>query len=197
MLFQEQFRKSFSNFYSTQYYQLILQVIHGAAGVALPNFPSYRIVEQLFRLELQRLPGICTELIANLRLYLKDHLTKICSKMIDAQYFGLIQKLTGLISELSDDAEKRANERVEEILEMEERVFSLNPSYSNGVDTLKQQLDQSNARSESPEPTDQVILLGGNRKYRNSARPSNGSSLNNPKLLIERQIWEQNGKAAA
>jgi hypothetical protein len=131
--FQDEISKSFSDFYSDNYYRLVLQTIDDAAGVSLPNFPSYQIIQRLFRGELQRLPDICFTLVERIRDYLKKCLLRIFHQTFDVQYFRLIEKLKDVIIQQIDAAENRTNERVQEILDMEYRVFTMNNGYMENV----------------------------------------------------------------
>jgi hypothetical protein len=131
--FQDEISKSFSDFYSDNYYRLVLQTIDDAAGVSLPNFPSYQIIQRLFRGELQRLPDICFTLVERIRDYLKKCLLRIFHQTFDAQYFRLIEKLKDVIIQQIDAAENRTNGRVQEILDMEYRVFTMNNGYMENV----------------------------------------------------------------
>jgi hypothetical protein len=131
--FQNEISKSFSDFYSGDYNKLVLQTIDDAAGVSLPNFPSYQIIQRLFRGELQRLPDICFTLVERIRDYLKKCLLRIFHQTFDAQYFRLIEKLKDVIIQQIDAAENRTNGRVQEILDMEYRVFTMNNGYMENV----------------------------------------------------------------
>ncbi|CAF3817541.1 unnamed protein product [Rotaria sp. Silwood1] len=134
--FQDELTKSFSNFSSMGYYKLILQVIDDATGVSLPNFPSYRIIERLFHQELQRLPLILT---------------------IDSQYVRLLERLKDIIITQIDMAEDRAHERVQEMLDMEYRIFTINNLYMETVIDLKGQ--NKNEKGQQGEAAPPPILL--------------------------------------
>ncbi|CAF4899115.1 unnamed protein product [Rotaria sp. Silwood1] len=134
--FQDELTKSFSNFSSMGYYKLILQVIDDATGVSLPNFPSYRIIERLFHQELQRLPLIL---------------------IIDSQYVRLLERLKDIIITQIDMAEDRAHERVQEMLDMEYRIFTINNLYMETVIDLKGQ--NKNEKGQQGEAAPPPILL--------------------------------------
>lgn len=115
-----------------------MQAIDDAAGVSLPNFPSYQIIERLFRAELQRLPKICFDLIERMRDYLKESLLRIFYQTFDAQYARLMERLKDVILKRINATEDCANERVQEILDMEFRVFTMNDVYMEHVNKMKE-----------------------------------------------------------
>jgi hypothetical protein len=154
--FQAELSESFSNFLSAEYYKLVLQAIDDAAGVTLPNFPSYQIIEQLFRAELIRLPKICFSVVERMRNYLKDSLMRIFYQTFDGQYVRLIERLKDVIIKQIDAAEDRTNERVQETLEMEYRVFTLNDEYMQKVKNMN---DDKKRKEQGGEATASLVTM--------------------------------------
>ena len=159
--FQDELSRSFSNFFSADYYKLVLQAIDDAAGVSLPNFPSYQIIERLFRAELERLPKICFTLIERIRDYLKKSLLRILEQTFDSQYVRLLERLKDVLIKQIDAADDRANERINEILEMEIRIFTMNHQYMMRVEGMKKDykiLEAEHRNKASPPPFATTVL---------------------------------------
>ncbi|CAF2562938.1 unnamed protein product [Rotaria sp. Silwood2] len=140
--FQDELTKNFSDFFSSDYYKLVLQVIDDGAGVSLPNFPSYQIIERLFHGELQRLPRTCFTLIERIRDYLKESLLRILHQTFDTQYIRLVEQLKDVIVKQIDMAADQATDRIQEILDMEYRIFTINNLYADKVNEMKERLNK-------------------------------------------------------
>ncbi|CAF1057239.1 unnamed protein product [Rotaria sordida] len=139
--FQEILCNSFSNFSSDDYKKLTMIKIDYATGVSLPNFQSFKIIESSFREELSRLPKICFSLVKDIHDYLNKILLKIYYQTFDQEYPRLIQRLKEVIIEKIDEAEDRTIERVQEILDMEKRLFTLNSEYMNHIFEMRKTID--------------------------------------------------------
>jgi hypothetical protein len=151
--FQEELRNSFSNFAASDYNRLIMMAIDYATGVSLPNFQSFKIIESLFREELTRLPSICFNLTKKLHDYLNSTLLKIFHQTFDKDYPRLVQRLKEVIISKIDEAEERTIERVQDILDMENRLFTLTQEYMIVVNEKK-----SSNTIENKESGEQVKL---------------------------------------
>jgi hypothetical protein len=143
--FQQEIINKFSNFLSIDYKTHVIKAIGDAAGVSLPNFPSFQIIEHLFREEFERLPRVCYSLNNKICNYIRDNLFKIFHQTFDKDYPRLIQRLKEVITKQIDSAEVQTSERIKEILEMEYRLFTLNNEYMDVVDKITHQLNCDNS----------------------------------------------------
>ncbi len=155
--FQQQFQKEiinkFSDFLSIDYKKRVIKAIDDAAGVSLPNFPSFQIIEHLFHEEFENLPAVCFSLLENICNYIRYNLLKILQDTIDKDYSRLIQRLNEVIIKQIDEAEQRTKQRIKEILDMEYRVFTLSNEYMDMVDKITQDLNDENAAKETKKAT--------------------------------------------
>ena len=151
--FQQQFQQEliaqFSEFLSTNYKKHVIKAIDDAAGVSLPNFPSFQIIEQLYHEEFERLPGVCYSLLQTIFSYIREVLLKLFHQTFDNEYPRLIQRLKEVIIKQVDEAEKRARERIAEILNMEYRMFTLSGEYMDVVEKITQEIADENAAKEN------------------------------------------------
>ncbi|CAF1324971.1 unnamed protein product [Rotaria magnacalcarata] len=92
--FQTEAKNLFADFFSSQYHEIVLREINRTAGVSLPNFPSYQIIQ--------------------------------------------------LSSKKLSDAKNVVLERVQEMLAMERRVFTLNHYYMDTVNNIKEKNKKKN-----------------------------------------------------
>jgi hypothetical protein len=130
--FQKQFckdlalKKTFSDFFSRDYHTLVVKYIDDTAGTFLPNFPNYYIVEQLYRHEFERLPPLCSEFVQHLHKYINQVLLRLFDETFCCNFPQLTIRLKEIIEKLVDVAAEQCRVRVQEILQMEERIFTLN-----------------------------------------------------------------------
>jgi len=142
--FQQQFQQEiidqFSNFLTDDYKKRVLKAINDAAGVSLPNFPSFQIIERLFHEEYEKLPTICFSLVKTMCHYIRDNLLKLFHQIFDKDYPRLIQRLKETILKQVETAEDHTTERIKEILDMEYRLFTLSNEYMTMVDKITREL---------------------------------------------------------
>ncbi|CAF1276579.1 unnamed protein product [Rotaria sp. Silwood1] len=172
--FQDELTKSFSDFFSSDYYKLILQAIDDGAGVSLPNFPSYQIIERLFHGELQRLPRTCFALIERIRDYLKESLWRILYQTFDTQYIRLVEQLKDVIVQQIDMAADRATGRIQEILDMEYRIFTINNLYPDKVNEMKERLNKKEKEQQgeaAPPPITMSVVAPPTVQIDSTQRP--------------------------
>ncbi|CAF1456934.1 unnamed protein product [Rotaria sordida] len=136
--FHNECRKSFTNFFSSQYHKIVLREIDRTAGVSLPNFPSYQIIVGLFRKELQKLPHCCYALVEEIHEYMSQCLLQLFEKAFNNEYPRLKERLKEVIIKQLNEVKEVVSERVLEILNMERRVFTLNHYYMDTVNKLKE-----------------------------------------------------------
>ncbi|CAF1324106.1 unnamed protein product [Rotaria magnacalcarata] len=143
--FQKECQNSFTNFFSRQYYKIILREIDQTAGVSLPNFPSYQIVVGLFRNELNKLPGCCDKLVAEIHQYMSECLLRLFEHAFINDFPRLKERLKEVIIKQLNEVKDTLLERVQEILGTEHHVFTLNHYYMDTVNKLKEKVkDKSN-----------------------------------------------------
>lgn len=151
--FQQQFQQEliaqFSDFLSTNYKKSVIKAIDDAAGVSLPNFPSFQIIEHLYHEEFERLPAVCYNLLQTIFSYIREVLLKLFHQTFDTEYPRLIQRLKEVIIKQVDEAEKRAKERIAELLNMEYRMFTLSGEYMDVVEKITQEIVDENAAKEN------------------------------------------------
>ncbi len=151
--FQQQFQQEiidqFSDFLANDYKKRVIKAINDAAGVSLPNFPSFQIIEHLFHEEFEKLPDVCFSLLKKICHYIRENLFKLFHQTFDKEYSRLIQRLKEVIIKQVDEAEERTRERIKEILNMEYRLFTLNYEYIDMVDKITQELTDENSAKEN------------------------------------------------
>lgn len=148
--FQDACRRSYANFFSAQYHQIVLREIEHASGVSLPNFPSYQIVVGLFRKELQKIPPCCHELLENMHQYMSECLLRLFDQAFTSDHPRLRERLKELIVRELDGVKNKLSERIEETIETERRVFTLNHYYMDTVNKLKEKSKARDAERQTP-----------------------------------------------
>ena len=148
--FQVECTNSYTDFLTDVYHKRVVREIHRTAGVSLPNFSSYQIIVGLFRHELDKLPACCHELAEKMHGYLFKCLIRLFERIFTGDYPRLKEHMKEVIIRELDHAGAISSERINEILEMERRVFSLNDHYMDTVkkskgDDKKKQIDQEAA----------------------------------------------------
>ncbi|CAF4735223.1 unnamed protein product, partial [Rotaria sp. Silwood2] len=97
---REKLHNSFTHFFSSGYQKLVLKLLEENAAVALPNFPSFSIIERLYRAEQSKFRKPCEDLIESYVEYSKAVLIKILNEVFaeETSYKDqIIHKLTDLI----------------------------------------------------------------------------------------------------
>ena len=136
--FQRECKRSFSNFFSSQYHKIVLREIDRTAGVSLPNFPSYQIIVGLFRKQLQKRPNCCFQLVERIHEYMSQCLIRLLEQVFTNAQLCLKEHLKEVIIKRLNETKEVVSGRVSEILEMEQRVFTLNHYYMDTVNQLKE-----------------------------------------------------------
>lgn len=125
------------------YRSIVLQLLEQNAAVALPNFPSFSIIEQLYRPEHAKLKEPCEQLVDSFSEYLKKVLIKILNQVFaeETSYkYQLLHKLTDIIISIIDQSEQQCRHDVKKMLEIEQRIFTFDPHYMEMVNVLKARL---------------------------------------------------------
>jgi hypothetical protein len=133
----------FPHFFTEKYQKIILKLLEENAGVALPNFPTFSIIERLYRAEQKKFQKPCEDLIESFAEYLKKVLIKILHDVFHEETSykdNMIHKLTDIIIRAIDKSEEKCSNDVNKMLEMEQRVFTLNHYYMDTVNKIKQKV---------------------------------------------------------
>ncbi|CAF2947029.1 unnamed protein product [Rotaria sp. Silwood2] len=149
---REKLHNCFKNFFTSEYRKIILKLLEENAGVALPNFPSFSIIEQLYRAEQGKFQEPCENLIQSFTEYLKLILIKILNEVFaeETSYkYQLIHRLTDIILRTIDESEERCSNDIKKMLEIEERVFTLNQYYMDTVNKIKSKSQEYNTNVKS------------------------------------------------
>jgi hypothetical protein len=140
LTFKNRFTDFTEHVFTDEYREAIVKLLDENAAVALPNFPSFSIIEQLYAPEHARFRQPCIELIESFTGYLK----KILIRMMDQAFVGkphykehLMRKLEDIIIEAIEESEKQCTHDVERLLEAERRVFTFDPYYVDTVQKIK------------------------------------------------------------
>ena len=145
------------------YRSIVLQLLEQNAAVALPNFPSFSIIEQLYRPEHAKLKEACEELVDSFSEYLKKVLVKLLSLVFaeETSYkCRLLHKLTDIIIGIIDQSDQQCRHDVKKMLEIEQRIFTFDPHYMEMVNRLKARLlGKQNELKTSKCPIDLSIVL--------------------------------------
>ncbi len=142
----EQFHKLFSDFSSQKYRAIVLQLLDENEGVALPNFPAFSIIERLYRAEQAKFRGPCEHLIEWFAEYFKQVLIKLLHKAFaaEANYKNrMLDKLTDIVLLAIDESEEQCRNDVNKMLDIEQRMFTLNHYYMDTVNEMKLKLKES------------------------------------------------------
>ncbi|CAF3515208.1 unnamed protein product [Rotaria sp. Silwood1] len=117
---REKLRNCFKKFFTSEYRTIVLKLLEENAGVALPNFPSFSIIEQLY-------------------LFTEETSYK----------YQLTHRLTDIILRTIDESEERCSNDIKKMLEIEERVFTLNHYYMDTVNKIKTKSQEYNTNLKS------------------------------------------------
>jgi transcription-repair coupling factor (superfamily II helicase) len=175
--FQQEIISKFSDFISIEYRKRVIKAIDDAAGVSLPNFPSFQIIEHLYHEEFERLPDVCYSLLKTIFDYIQENLLKLFDDIFDKDYSRLIQRLREVIIKQVNEAEKRTRERITELLDMEYRLFTLNNEYMEMVDKVTQALADENAAKENKPTTSSSSTTTANPAPATSVKSGSSAAL--------------------
>lgn len=143
--FAKEISQSFSQFLTKDYQNYVLALLEENAGVALPNFPSFSIIERLYHHEHRNFREPCEQLIESYATYLKNILIILLSQIFDKEVTykdQLIHKLTDIIFHTLDNSEEQCRRHIIQLLNIERRVFTLNHYYMDTVNKIKANIQQ-------------------------------------------------------
>ncbi|UJR20928.1 hypothetical protein I4U23_024037 [Adineta vaga] len=160
----EQFHELFSHFFTREYRKMVLELLEENAGVALPNFPSFTIIERLYRGEQSKFDGPCEKLIESCSEYCKEVLIKLLNQAFanETNYKNkMLPKLTDIVLRALDESEEKCNIDLQKILCMEQRVFTLNHYYMDTVNKIKNEFQKynENIKTNGGKPTSSSTLF--------------------------------------
>jgi hypothetical protein len=142
----ETIHNSFAQFFTEKYRNMVLKLLQENAGVALPNFPSFSIIERLFRAEHKNLAKPCEDLIEKIFEYLKKILIKILQDVFSEETSYkrfMIHRLTDIILQTLNENEELCGNDIKKMLDIEQRVFTLNHYYMTTVNKIKKQIQDN------------------------------------------------------
>ena len=130
-----------------------MKLLEENAGVALPNFPSFSIIERLYHYEHRNFRQPCEELIQSCVTYLKKVLIQLLHQIFDQETTykaTMIHKLTDIILHELDKNDEHCSHDITKMLNIERRVFTLNHYYMDTVNKLKTKIQEciENKKSE-------------------------------------------------
>lgn len=139
--YSEQFHRLFSDFFKPEYRAFVLQRLEENAGVTLPNFPAFGIIERLYLREHKKFAPPCEELIESCSDYCKEVLIKLLNQIFTTETEAyrriMLPKMIDIVSAAVRASEEKCAADVKRILSMEQRIFTLNPSYMDTVNQIK------------------------------------------------------------
>ncbi|CAF1317815.1 unnamed protein product, partial [Didymodactylos carnosus] len=143
---QKEFRRkissSFSDFFSKPYADMVFKKLDENVGIALPNFPSFHIIESLYKMEQHKLQKPCIDLLKELSEYLKKTLLYLLQIVFhgDNSYdHHFVECFTNIIMKEIHQAEKECLADLKQQLEIEARIFTLNSYYMDTVNKIKRE----------------------------------------------------------
>ncbi|CAF1554043.1 unnamed protein product, partial [Didymodactylos carnosus] len=120
------------------YSQYVMKLIEESSGIGLDNFISFELFVHLYDGEHHKLEKPCTDLIVIVKEYLEQVLLLLFDKIFsNTTYPRLIQHLPDAIKTQIDLAEEECLKRVTELLEMEQRPFTLNERYLEIINKIQ------------------------------------------------------------
>lgn len=121
--------------------KLALKSIEENYGGGLPNFPSSNIIQQIYQPYHYQLEQPCKDLVLWVERYMVLCLEYILARVLPTEVNyrePLTREISKIIREFIGQSRKRCMENVEQILKMEERVFTVNPYYMTIFQCLKE-----------------------------------------------------------
>ncbi|UJR07356.1 hypothetical protein I4U23_011642 [Adineta vaga] len=137
-----QIQQILSQFASEKQRGITLKLIEENYGGGLPNFPTFNIIQQLYQPCHKKLERPCKELVVWVEDYITCCLMYILESVLpkEAAYkLSLGQELSKIIKKTIGTSKEKCMEHVQQMLEIEEKVFTVNPQYMNTFMELKKQ----------------------------------------------------------
>lgn len=134
-------QQTLSKLHSQDQSAQVLKAIEENYGGGLPNFPSPNIIQQLYQPHYRKLQKPCKDLVIWVEEYMTKCLAYILDKVLPAEAnykLPLSRELNKIIKGVIENSRAKCMENVEQMLEMEEKVFTVNPYYSKIFKELKE-----------------------------------------------------------
>ncbi|CAM4948963.1 unnamed protein product [Rotaria socialis] len=152
-------KRILSTFSSPNQGTQMLQSIEENYGGGLPNFPSSNIIQQLYQPYHKQLETPCKSLVVWVEQYMTSCLAYILEKVIPAEAsykLPLSRELNKVIKGVIENSRVKCMENVEQMLKMEEKVFTVNSNY---MDIFKKLQASDKTQSDNRTPHDVLIGL--------------------------------------
>ena len=143
----KEIQKILSSFSSQNQGAKMLQSIEENYGGGLPNFPSSNIIQQLYQPYHRKIETPCKSLVVWVEQYMTSCLAYILETVlpVEASYkLPLSRELNKIIKGVMEKSKEKCMENVEQMLQMEEKVFTVNPYYMAIFKNIKTNDSQSN-----------------------------------------------------
>jgi hypothetical protein len=137
--------KILSSFSSQNQGAKVLQSIEENYGGGLPNFPSSNIIQQLYQPYHKQLEVPCKSLIVWVEQYMTSCLAYILETVLPAEAgykLPLSRELNKIIRGVIENSKEKCMENVEQMLKMEEKVFTVNSYYMEIFKNMKNKESQ-------------------------------------------------------
>ena len=124
----------------------VLQSIEENYGGGLPNFPSSNIIQQLYQPYHKKLEAPCKSLVVWVEQYMISCLAYILDTVLPAEAnykVPLTRELNKIIKDVIETSKNKCMENVEQMLQMEEKVFTVHPYYMAIFKNMKTNESQS------------------------------------------------------
>ena len=147
----EEIHQVLSQFSSQQQSTAVLKLIEQNYGGGLPNFPTFGIIQQLYQPCHKKLEKPCKDLVLWVEDYIVSCLEYILGIVLPAEAsykIPLAREISKIIRNMIKKSREKCMENVEQMLEIEEKVFTVNPHYTNTFMTLKKNTRQLYFNSE-------------------------------------------------
>ena len=140
-----QIEQILSQFSSNNQTTLSSKLIEENYGGGLPNFPSSNIVQQLYQPYHRQLEKPCKALVIWVEEYMVRCLEYILSAIIPAEAsykMVLGRDILKIVKDVLGKSREKCLENVQQLLIMEEKVFTVNPHYMRIFTSLKEKEGQ-------------------------------------------------------
>jgi len=135
----KQIKKILNDFTATDMH--VEQLIQDNYGGGLPNFPSSNIIQQLYQPYHRKIQEPCKQIVLWVENYIICCLSYILENILpaDANFrAALMRELGKTIQSAIKNSKENCMTSVERMLQMEERVFTVNPRYMELYSTMSQ-----------------------------------------------------------
>ncbi|CAF1972234.1 unnamed protein product [Rotaria magnacalcarata] len=136
--FKNRLKECFKNISSLEYHKNVWKAITDTSGITLPNIYAPHLIQRLFQEEIGHVPDVCFSFVEDMLECIKTILIRLFNRTFNKYYSRLADRLRDVLERHISTSEKLCRASLEEILEMEQRVFTLNDQYMEIVNIVKQ-----------------------------------------------------------